>query len=95
MHDPVPSTQLLSTCEAAVQLELHTAVKLPPVDIYVGRHWSVQPPPFVVYDVLQFDVFVCPVGNVGSPPHAEEKAYKIIPSIWPKRAAVLHVPASI
>jgi len=81
-HVPVPTTQLLNTCDAGVHVELHTAVKLPPEGMYPGRHCSVQMSPCSVYVDEQFVVFVWPVGNVGNPMHAEEYMYAITSSSW-------------
>jgi hypothetical protein len=76
-HDPVPTIQLLLIIDAFVHVLLHTALKLPPDDIYVGRHCSVHIPPSTVYVALQFDEYVCPIGNSGYPMHAEVYTYRI------------------
>ena len=49
-----------------------------------------------MYVELQFDEFVCPVGNAGNPAHAEEYKYNPSPSNWINCDAVLpHVFDSV
>jgi hypothetical protein len=78
---PFPGIQLLKTIDALVHVELQTAVKLPPSDMYPGEHSSVQTPPGIAYDALQLDEFVWPGGKAGNPKHAGEYADTTIPSI--------------